>query len=76
MSEIVETPLGRFRRFVSQKGESGWLHECPGCNVWRGLNATQMRGGVSAWCDPTGMNCSYHETHDYNAALAQAGAVP
>lgn len=79
---IVETPLGRFRMANTRdvlrgNREDGWLFECPGCGTWAYLDDDQWHGRVSVdhsgeVSPTTGAVCSYHGTHDYDAALTAA----
>ncbi len=66
MSKIVTTEFGRFNH-VRSDGEMKWLFECPGCKGWGSLDDDQMNGRVSV--DHSGPDCTYHETHNYAAAL-------
>ena len=78
MSNIVETPLGRFRRVGDKTVEfpDRWLFECPGCGQWAYLDIDQWRGQVSVDHATDGCAGGYHETHDYFAALADACNAP
>jgi hypothetical protein len=68
MSEIITTSIGRFRRVTD--GKTKWfLLECPGCGQWCTLNERQWNGTVSVDHATDGCSGSYHETHDFGAAL-------
>ena len=69
MSRIITTAAGRFRQVSGN--EHGWLWECP-CGEWANLSKAQWAGAVSVNHAADGCPVGYHETHNYEAALAAA----
>ena len=76
MSKHVTTVFGRFKQ-VSRDGVLEWLFECPICKGYGGLDEDQWNGRVSvdhaatlqAVSPSQRIHCTYHETHNYQAAL-------
>lgn len=84
---IIETRLGRFRHLAVESSTLGaaprqfsWEFECPVCKIWGSIDNEQLHGKISV--DHSGQRyrdiggvwrtCTYHETHDFSAALAAA----
>lgn len=79
MSIIIETAVGSFRAIKRGQTKS-WLWACPKCLRWGNLSLDQWDGRTSVWCDTKFTKpgeskpvseCSYHETHDFAAALLE-----
>lgn len=64
----VTTPLGVLRPVVLDGVRVAELR-CPMCGEWAYLDEDQFHGRVSV--DHTDAGCSYHETHDFAAALQE-----
>lgn len=70
MSEIIETPVGRFRR-VTDGAKKWFLWECR-CGEWCNLSDDQMNGLVSVDHASQGCSAKYHETHNFGQYLFSA----
>lgn len=60
----INTEFGKLRQW----GNSDvWFLTCPGCGKESRLDDDMLHGRVSV--DHTSEGCSYHETHDFMAAI-------
>lgn len=72
---IVTTRHGELR----QMPDGTWELRCPGCGGWGALDDDQFHGRVSVDHEGaryagggTWKECTYHETHDFAAAVEEA----